>query len=852
MTARAKLIALFLLSMALIMYELFTMRVFSVGSWSNFGSLVISTALLGFGVAGTLLTFLRPRVERRPDLWMFASAAGFLPALAAAHVAGQMVPFNPIFIGSDDRQLLWIGAYYLVYGLPFFFGALFIGVSFIALEDKVRQLYFWNMLGSGLGGLLLIPLMALLPTAALILPILAIACLACLLAAVERDGSGPAYVPAGRMAFTAAAFLAATALVLAFGDIRVSEYKAESYVRKYPDAVQVHRSSNPVSEMSVYASSYFHFAPGLSDNAYIALGTVPQQPYWALFRDGNGPVGIMGRVREEEKGYMDFLPMAAPYALRERPRVLLVNLGGGISAQIARYKDASRITVVERDPETVKLLREDPMVSAFTGNLLKDPRIETIVGEPRAHCLKNRGAYDLVEIGLIDSIGLSDSGGYAVSENYTYTREAIRAYMGSLSPDGMLAITVWNRLNPPRNVPRILTTVVSALRELGVKDPGERLFLFDLFQSTATLLVKNGPFTEGQIYELRNFAAVRSFEVEYYPGMPKRDLDFSVIADAYNAHFSGGRKPADSPAFSVGDVYHLVLWKLLEGREEELYASYIFDIRPMTDDRPYYSGYLRFDRLPDYVDQIQDVSEEWGLLLILGILLQSVAFGLVVVLLPVAGRWKDLFRRRRGTGGVVVYYAALGLGYMIVEIFLMQKLVFFLSDPVYSSSIVITVMLIVSALGNLAAPHIAKSRAWAVRIAALGIVAMAVFYGLGLKPVFDRFLGEPMAVRILVSVAVIFPMAFFLGIPFPTGLSALTEKRPRLLPWAWGLNGGLSVTGTALAQVSAVAYGFPVLLVAAGALYLAAGAVYSCNEVADTGEAAPSTAPGARSTAPGA
>jgi hypothetical protein len=482
------------------------------------------------------------------------------------------------------------------------------------------------------------------------------------------------------------------------------------------------------------------------------------------------------------------------------------------------------------------------MVSAFTGNLLADRNLETIVGEPRAHCLDNRGAYDLVEIGLIDSIGLSDSGGYPVSENYTYTREAIEAYLGSLSGDGMLAITVWNRLNPPRNVLRILTTVMSALRELGVENPGERLFLFDLFQSTATLLVKNGPFTEGETYDLRKFAAARSFDVEYYPGMPKRDLDFSVVANAYNVHFGGGTQPKDAPSFSVGDVYHLALFKLLEGRQEELYASYVFDIRPMSDDRPYYSGYLRFDRLPDYLDQIQDVSEEWGLLLILGILVQSVAFGLVVVLLPMAGRWKELFRRRRGTGGVVLYFSALGLGYMIVEIFLMQKLVFFLSDPVYSSSIVITVMLIVSALGNLAAPHIAKKRSWAVRIAAIGIVAMAVFYGFGLKPVFDRFLGDSMAVRILVSVAVISPMAFFLGIPFPTGLSALTEKRPSLLPWAWGLNGGLSVTGTALAQVSAVAFGFPVLLAVAGALYLAAGAVYGSNEVADAGDAA-GTAP---------
>jgi hypothetical protein len=125
-----------------------------------------------------------------------------------------------------------------------------------------------------------------------------------------------------------------------------------------------------------------------------------------------------------------------------------------------------------------------------------------------------------------------------------------------------------------------------------------------------------------------------------------------------------------------------------------------------------------------------------------------------------------------------------------------------------------------------------------VRIAAVGIAAMTVFYGFGLKPIFEKFLGDTMAVRVLVSVLLISPMAFFLGIPFPTGLSALTEKSPRLLPWAWGLNGGLSVTGTALAQVSAIAFGFPVVLAGVAVLYLAAGIVYPSNEIAESSDAA--------------
>jgi len=234
-----------------------------------------------------------------------------------------------------------------------------------------------------------------------------------------------------------------------------------------------------------------------------------------------------------------------------------------------------------------------------------------------------------------------------------------------------------------------------------------------------------------------------------------------------------------------------------------------------------------------YLDQVRDVSEEWGELLVLGILLQALLFGLVVILLPVAGRWRDLFRQRRGVAGIIVYYAALGLAYMMVEIYLIQRLVFFLGDPVYSTALVISAMLVLSALGNLVAPRIARRRVAAVRIAGGVILASLAFYAFGLRFLFERFLASPMIVRALLSVAVVAPAAFFMGMPFPTGLEALTERRPRLLPWAWGMNGGRSVAGSALAQVTALASGFPLVLGVVAALYAVVGALFPVNEIAD-------------------
>jgi hypothetical protein len=486
---------------------------------------------------------------------------------------------------------------------------------------------------------------------------------------------------------------------------------------------------------------------------------------------------------------------------------------------------------VEQNPELLKLMRDDPKVASFTGNLLKDPLIDVHLGEARAHCVQHPGTYDLVEISLIDSVGLSDSGGYAVQENYTYTAEAIAEYMKSLKDNGVLSITVWNRLNPPRNVLKLLSTVVASLKAQGVEKPENHIFMFDLFLSTATILVKKTDFTEGEAYDLANFARQKSFTTDYRPGIAPNPKDLNQILAAYSNHFQRNQKATENLDFAPSDFYQLAITEMLAGRQDKLYGDYVFDIRPMYDYRPYYTGFLKLDKVFMYLDQIQDVSEDWGYLLELGILVQAVILGLLIILMPVVGRWKELFQRRRGTVGVIFYFACLGLGYMMVEVFLIQRLVFILSDPIFSVSIVITIMLIMSGIGNLVASRLSRSRKLVVRIAGAAIVAMALFYIFGLTPVLNHFRDQVMFVRILVSILVIAPCAFFMGMPFPDGMDALTEHRPGLLPWAWGMNGGLSVAGTALAWTLTSASGFNVLLIVVIVVYGTVALLFPVNEM---------------------
>ncbi|MDR2717325.1 MAG: hypothetical protein LBB89_04585 [Treponema sp.] len=826
---RNQLAALFFISTAGIAFELYVMRIFSVGSWSNFGSLVISTALLGIGLAGIILTFVEERIRRRPEMYMSILAILLPLFMSGAVIIAQMVSFNPIFLASDSRQLWFIGAYYIIYGLPFFIIAAFVGISFITLNDRIQGVYFWNMIGSGAGGLFIVLFMFFLPPQYLLLPVLALTIIAALLSSMRK--SEKLHFPLPYVIGLGITTVGSIILVFFWGNIRISDYKDISYVRRYADSTLVHHSNGPAGEFHVYASRYFHFAPGLSDNAVLRIDNLPTQLYWGLFIDGSGPIGIMGHLKEDEKIYMDYLPMAAPYSMITEPDVLLVNLSGGINANVALYNGARSIDITEPSPEIIRLLRDDPSVSRFTGNLLETEKINVIRGEGRSHCVNNEGSYDLIEISLVDSVGLTDSGGYAVHEDFKYTVEAFKDYFSGLKDSGILSVTVWDRLNPPRNVPRLLNTIIRAMNEAGFEKPEKCLYSFGLLRSTSTILVKKGTFTPRDIDDLNNFIKKCSFELFYAPEaeLPLRDPD--ILMASYRSQFVDSGADEDKiETITNADMYRTVIPLFFAGEAKKIEKGYIFDIRPVTDPRPYYTGFLKIDELPMYLDQLQDISEEWGYLLLFAMLIQACIFGLIVILIPVIGRRKTLFKRRRGTIGVIFYYAGLGLGYMLIEIYLIQRLAVFLSNPTYSTSMVITVMLIFSALGNITSGLLKRYRVFVVPAACVLIGAGLFFYIFGLSDFLAAFHSSSMMTRFLVSALIIAPPAFFMGIPYPNGLDSLQKTKPHLLPWAWGMNGGLSLVGSAMARLLSVASGFPVLLKLGIGIYLMVGLLFPINE----------------------
>jgi hypothetical protein len=427
------------------------------------------------------------------------------------------------------------------------------------------------------------------------------------------------------------------------------------------------------------------------------------------------------------------------------------------------------------------------------------------VGEARGFVAASAARFDLIQVALLDAFSAAAAGLHGLAESYLYTVEALQADLDHLRPGGLLAITRWVTL-PPRDALKLFATAVAALEAGGETDPGTRLAMIRGWK-TATLLVKNGPFTPAEIVAVQSFCAARAFDPVWYPGMTPD------AANRYNI--------LDRPYFYEGAA------ALLSDRRVDFVDRYKFAIAPATDDRPYFFHFFRWNTLPEILT-LKDRGGlsllEWGYPVVIATLAQAVAFGFVLTILPL---W--LFLRRepgtgQGAGGVALYFTALGLAFMFLEIAFIQKFILFLSHPVYAVAVVLTAFLLFAGLGSRVAERFqaaGRSRRM-VRLAAAVIAGLALLYMLALPPIFREWMGLADGVKIGLAALLIAPLAFAMGMPFPLGLAGVAARTPGLTPWAWAVNGFASVVAAVLATVLAIHGGFTVVVIVAVVLYLTA------------------------------
>jgi spermidine synthase len=782
-------LAIGLLSGASLAYEILLTRLFSIIHWHHFAYMIISLALLGYGASGTFLTLTERWLSGRFSRVFASNALLFALASVGCFLLAQRLPLNPLELPWDARQPLYLVAVYLLLVVPFFGAANALGMAIWQFRTRVHRVYAADLLGAGAGAVAVIGLLMFMrPERALVL----IAALGVLSAALAMRG--PRWLQATVILI---ALLAVPLAPARWISLHLSQYKALSQSLEVLGAERAAERSGPLGLVTVVRNERvpFRFAPGMS----LAAPTFPPEQL-GLFVDGDTAGAVTRFDGQTPPRYLDYLTSALPYHLLDKPSVLVLGAGGGSGVLQALLHRARSVDAVELNPQVVELIRDD--FGDLAGHIYARADVRLHLAEARGFVRTSSGHFDLIQLDLLDAFSSTAAGLLAQTESYLYTVEAFQAYLAHLTERGLLAVTRWLRL-PPRDSLKAVATAAEALRRAGVESPGAHLAMIRGWK-TSTLVVSPEPLDATRLQSLRRFARERSFDLVYYPGMAEDE------ANRFNR--------------LQGPILYRGIQALLGDRAGEYIRDYKFDIRPATDDRPYFFRFSRWRTLPELLrlpSRAGFSQLDWGYWVTVATLLQAVVLSIALILLPLLG----LRRRTRSVAPlrrrVLVYFGAIGLGFMFLEIAFIQRLMLFLSHPLYAVSVALGGFLIFAGLGSGASRALAARKAslWPV-VTALGALGLGSLAGLPLLFELLDPLGE--IGRVLAGLIAIAPLAFTMGMPFPLGMARLGARAEDLMPWAWGINGCSSVIGAVLAGLLAMEIGFSGLVLAAIGLYLLA------------------------------
>ena len=798
------------LSAGVLLLELTLTRVYSVTQGYHFAFLAVSLGLLGFGTSGTLL-FLAPRLWRRGGSLLLASAAGLFSLTAVgSYWALDAVPFDAYLLVIEPSMFGYLALYYLVPAVPFLFAGLALGGALSMTPGRTSGLYGASLAGSGVGALLALGG----PAAAG--PGYALAAVSALGAAALLAFSSGA--PIARLAWAGCASAGLVAVGLALPQVfepDMSPYKTLPRVLDQVGSTLEWTGWNAFSRIDFVRAEALHQAPGLS---LAFSGALPRQS--AMTTDGDNLTSLTASA-PADADFTGFLPGAVAYGMVESPRVLVIEPGGGLDVLTALRHGAGEVVAVVGNPLEADLLRGRAAEAA--GRVFQRPEVTVAQTNPRTYLARRDDRFDVVVVSLRDAFRPITAGAYSLSENYRYTKEAFRDYVEHLAPGGVLVVTRWTQL-PPSEEMRAAAALIEAMEDARGADARDSLAAIRTLQ-TLTLVAKNGAFSAGELQAIREFSETRRVDLAYLPDLRAEEANrFFVLKEA--SYLDG-------------------LTRLLDKeRRGDYYDSRQFDVRPTTDDRPFFFHLFRWRQTPDVVSRL---GAEWqpfggaGYLVVVAFLAVAVASSAALVLVP-------LLLRRAEAGGAprsgsawrpLVYFVGLGLAFLWVELPLMQRFILVLDHPTYSFGLVLFTLLVFSGAGSLLSPRLGRLRAWTVP--ALGCAALA--YAAGVGHAVEAILEAPFAARVLLAVLLVAPLGVLMGMPFPVGIETLRRTRPDLIPWAWGANGYASVVGSIMATLLALSWGFSWAIAAGGVVYFVAAAAYAPALRAVTPAAAERTGP---------
>jgi hypothetical protein len=861
--------AVFLASALVLALQIAFIRILTLDTYHHFTYLVISTALLGFGASGTLLSIARRHVERHFALWGVASLLALAVGSAVAYRIAVVLRPDLQYVLFSGVEMLKLWAHTLVLFLPFFAGGLFVGMILSRFSSHAGLVYGSNMVGSGLGGVSGV-LLAFLVSPYRMPAVLATLALGALLVWIVSRPE----LRSGRLRGVSVAAVAVSALVVAGAALApvessVDQYKALAHAQrleKQGDAHRLARVSGPRARIDVYDVPSMH-------HTLFAAPTAPTPPsQLSLFLDGSHAGGIF-RIREaEEAPVLRHVAQSLAYRLVAEPRVLILGGHTGVNAWLALLHGAREVTVVQPNPRLTETVRRVVGTEAATQAATKaggrsafdHPAVDVVHTEPRHFLERTEEEFDIIHLAEAEGMPAGSGGLASMREDYLLTTEAVQLAVGTLTPEGLLTVTRGMQ-SPPRDNLRLFALFEAALRrgeagspgvggrgaagsrgeggsgaagDPGASTPGARLLQARNYLAVTTIAAAQALEPE-RIRAFRRSAAALSMDPDYFPGIAPEDLT--------------ERNRVPGPEGEPGSYYYHGARRILAGESERerFFSEWVYTIRPPSDERPYFHSFFKWDSLDRYV---RDYGRFWfrrlelGYAVVVITFVQVVLAALVLVLAPILVL-RSRHRRaatespKRGTSSpidrpripgvpwTVLHFTAIGLGFLLIEMLHIQRFTRFLGDPIYATAAVLTSILVASGVGSYTQGHIAARTGLTararIRWGGLAVAVLAVLYYLGLDPVLALAVEAGEAVRFAVTLVLLVPLSFALGWLMPAGLELAGTASGNLVPLAWAVNGVASVAATPLSVMIAAGSGFAAVTVVASGCYLLAALAVS-------------------------
>jgi hypothetical protein len=482
--------------------------------------------------------------------------------------------------------------------------------------------------------------------------------------------------------------------------------------------------------------------------------------------------------------------------LRPQGEFAIIGPGGGVDVLRALANGSRNVTAIEINPTIVNNVMRGKYAD-YSYHLYDRPEVHIHVQDGRSYIRSSRDKYDVMQMTLVDTWASTAAGAFALSENNLYTVEAFREYFDHLKPDGMIAITRWE-FRQPREALRVVSQAIEALHQLGVADPREHFVIMadgglDEDGRPVLVLAKKSPLTAAE------YAAV----AQHVSDNP------NLVWLNPPAQYAGRQKLP--PA---ADAFH----RLIESNDPQSFArDYTYNVAPVSDSAPFFFFTLKTGYVIRNIMAGTGRGMDWRInlgVVVLGMLLViSLLAVLAFLILPLALHGRNSSKANLRS---LLYFIAVGLGYITVEIALIQRFVLFLGHPTYALTVVVFLLLLSSGAGSVAARRwLNGSRRLGQLLA--GIAGLISLYVLLLPLLLPAAVGLPFTAKLVISAVILAPLGFLMGMPFPSGL-----RMVETVEWAWALNAAASVLGSVTAMVIAIHFGLTITLICAAVAYLLA------------------------------